>query len=195
VGLPGDRTRDQVNTGELCDWSIRAQLGSRPRPRIVCNDLRWSDYDQWRNRRIVTSERLTVMSSSIFDITAIARAFPDSAVTMLVDTRLTDEPEASSRVFRVYTNVPPHYHATCDEYLFVLSGRALFTVGDAPPVEVNPGQLIFFKRNVIHAIAPAGGEPVVFLSVDTPRRDPSDVIFVNPSDGTPDTFIETRQLY
>ena len=27
------------------------------------------------------------------------------------------------------------------------------------------------------------------LSVDTPRRDPKDIIFVNPADGTPETFI------
>jgi hypothetical protein len=33
-------------------------------------------------------------------------------------------------------------------------------------------------------------EPVIFLSVDTPRRDPKDVIFVNPDDGTPESFIK-----
>jgi hypothetical protein len=27
-------------------------------------------------------------------------------------------------------------------------------------------------------------EPILFLSVDTPRRDPKDIIFVNPEDGT-----------
>jgi hypothetical protein len=30
---------------------------------------------------------------------------------------------------------------------------------------------------------------VVFLAIDAPRRDPKDIIFVNPADGTPDTFI------
>jgi mannose-6-phosphate isomerase-like protein (cupin superfamily) len=133
--------------------------------------------------------------SATFDIHAIARAFPPSAETMLLDTRLTDEPEASCRVFRVYTNVPPHYHATCDEYLLVVSGRAMFTMGEAPPAEIRPGQLVFFKKGTVHSIAPLGEEPLVFLSVDTPRRDPRDVIFVNPADGTPDTFIETRRLY
>ena len=60
--------------------------------------------------------------SAVFDIPAIASNFPDLAETMLIDTRLTDEPEASSRVFRVYTDVPPHYHATCDEYLLRRDG-------------------------------------------------------------------------
>ena len=60
----------------------------------------------------------------VFDIHTIAGNFPATADTMLIDTRLTDEPEASSRMFRVYTPLPPHYHATCDEYLLVVSGRA-----------------------------------------------------------------------
>jgi mannose-6-phosphate isomerase-like protein (cupin superfamily) len=133
--------------------------------------------------------------SAFFDIHAIARNFPDDAETMLIDTRLTDEPSASSRVFRVYTPVPPHYHATCDEYLLVVSGRAMFSIGETEPAEVRPGQMVFFRKGIVHAIVPIGEEPLVFLSVDTPRRDPRDITFVNPADGTPDTFIQTRKLY
>jgi mannose-6-phosphate isomerase-like protein (cupin superfamily) len=132
---------------------------------------------------------------AVFDIPAIARTFPDHSDTMLIDTRLTDEPEASARVFRIYTVVPPHYHATCDEYLFVVSGRGLFFMGDGPPFEVGPGQLLFFKKGVIHGMTAIQEAPVVFMSVDTPRRDPADIIFVNPADGTPETFIRTQQLY
>jgi mannose-6-phosphate isomerase-like protein (cupin superfamily) len=133
--------------------------------------------------------------SAVFDINAIARKFPDTAETMLIDTRMTDEPEASSRVFRIYTNVPAHYHATCDEYLLVVSGRCLFSMGGMTPFEAGPGQLVFFKKRTVHAIELMGEEPLVFLSVDTPRRDPKDVIFVNPADGTPETFIQTKKLY
>jgi len=133
--------------------------------------------------------------TAVFDIHAIARNFPGAAKTMLIDTRLTDEPEASSRVFRVYTDVPPHYHTTCDEYLFVVTGRAFFAMGDTAPAEVGPGRLVFFKKGVVHAITPIGSEPLVFLSIDTPRRDPSDIVFVKSADGTPETFVETRRLY
>jgi hypothetical protein len=31
--------------------------------------------------------------------------------------------------------------------------------------------------------------PVVFLAIDTPRRDPKDIVFVDPADGTPESFI------
>jgi mannose-6-phosphate isomerase-like protein (cupin superfamily) len=131
----------------------------------------------------------------VFDIHAIARSFPAQADTLLVDTRLTDELAASARVFRIYKIVPPHYHATCDEYLFMVSGRGMFFMGGLPPFEVRPGQLLFFKKGIVHGMTSIAEEPVVFLSVDTPRRDPSDIIFVNPADGTPETFIETQQLY
>jgi mannose-6-phosphate isomerase-like protein (cupin superfamily) len=131
----------------------------------------------------------------IFDIGAIAATFPETAETMLVDTRLTDEAEASSRMFRVYRPLPPHYHATCDEYLLVVSGRALFFMDGLDPFEVTPGRLLFFKKRVVHGATAILEGPLVFLSVDTPRRDPRDIIFVNPEDGTPDTFIQTQQLY
>jgi len=56
----------------------------------------------------------------------IARSFPETAETLLLDTYLTDEAAASARVFRVYRETPPHYHAGSDEYLYVLSGRGTF---------------------------------------------------------------------
>jgi hypothetical protein len=55
-----------------------------------------------------------------FDIATIAASFPETAKTLLVDEYLTNRAEASARVFRVYRPTPPHYHATCDEYLIPL---------------------------------------------------------------------------
>ena len=133
--------------------------------------------------------------TGVFNLQKIAKSFPDSASTMLIDTRLTDELHASSRVFRIYHPVPAHYHATCDEYLVVLSGRAKFFLGDALPFEAGPGQMIFFKQGTIHGTPEILEEPFVVLAVDTPRRDPSDVHFVSPADGTPDTFIQSKRLY
>ncbi len=133
--------------------------------------------------------------SAVFNIKAIAAEFPETASTMLIDARLTDEPEASARVFRVYRPAPAHYHATCDEYLFVVAGRARFFLADTPPFELGPGQLVFFKKGTVHGTSEILEEPFVVFSVDTPRRDPSDVTFVNPEDGTPEEFIQSRKLY
>lgn len=137
------------------------------------------------------SESSPLRNSSVFDLKALAAKFPSTADTMLLDVRLTDEPAASSRLFRVYRPVPAHYHKTCDEYLQVVTGRARFVVADNDPVELGPGQVLFFRRNTVHAIPEILEGPLVFFSVDTPRRDPSDVTFVDPSHGTAQEFIRT----
>ena len=125
-----------------------------------------------------------------FDIAEIAASLPETADTMLVDRYLTDRPSASARVFRVYKPTPAHYHSQCDEYLYVFSGRGTFWMGDASTkAEFKPGQLLHFEREVVHALPDIIEEPLVFLSIDSPRRDPKDVIFVDPADGTPETFI------
>jgi mannose-6-phosphate isomerase-like protein (cupin superfamily) len=129
-------------------------------------------------------------TSARFDVREIASSFPDTAETMLLDRYLTNEESASSRVFRVYRTTPPHFHAHCDEYLYILSGRGTFWMNDPSDLqEFAPGQLIFFKRGTVHALPEILEGPVVFLSMDTPRRQPADVIFVNPADGTPEQFV------
>jgi mannose-6-phosphate isomerase-like protein (cupin superfamily) len=126
-----------------------------------------------------------------FNMHEIARAFPDSADTLLLDRYLTNEEAASARAFRVYRETPPHYHEGSDEYLYVLSGKGAFWMGDASNSgEFAPGDLLFFKRGTVHALPQIFEEPVVFLAIDTPRRDPNDIIFVNPADGSPQSFIK-----
>jgi mannose-6-phosphate isomerase-like protein (cupin superfamily) len=141
--------------------------------------------------------KLPIVSSGNgnFDLRALAASLPETAETMLLDMRLTDEAAASSRLFRVYSKVPAHYHETCDEYLVVISGRARFVLGGAEPVELSPGKMQFFRRGVVHGFPEILEHPFVIFSVDTPRRDPSDVHFVNTSDGTAETFIRTVSAY
>jgi mannose-6-phosphate isomerase-like protein (cupin superfamily) len=141
------------------------------------------------------SEASSLLHSSVFDLKAIAAKFPETADTMLLDVRLTDEPAASSRMFRVYRPVPAHFHRTCDEYLQVVTGRARFVVEGNDPVELGPGQVLFFRRNTVHGIPAIVEGPLVFFSVDTPRRDPSDVTFVDPAHGTAKEFIRTLERY
>jgi mannose-6-phosphate isomerase-like protein (cupin superfamily) len=126
-----------------------------------------------------------------FDINDIAASLPATATTLLVDRYLTDKSSASTRVFRVYKPTPPHYHVNSDEYLFVLSGRGTFWMQDPESVaEFKPGQLLFFERGTVHALPEILEEPLVFLSIDAPRRDPKDIVFVDPNDGTPESFIQ-----
>lgn len=125
-----------------------------------------------------------------FDTGAIARGFPETAETMLLDRYLTDAESASARVFRVYRRTPPHHHAKSDEHLLVLSGRGTFCMGDpSREEEFGPGCLLVFRRGTVHALPSILEEPLVFLAIDAPRRDPADVIFENPAEGTPQEFI------
>ena len=129
-----------------------------------------------------------------FHLHQIVAGFPETADTLLLDTYLTDEPTASSRVFRVYRPTPPHYHAQSDEHLYVLSGKGTFWMQNATNIgEFAPGDLLFFKHGTVHAMPDLLEGPVVFLAIDTPRRDPKDIIFVNPEDGTPESFIRDRK--
>lgn len=132
----------------------------------------------------------TLVNTGRFDVMKIAATLPEKATTLLVDHYLTNREAASARIFRVYRPTPPHYHATCDEYLYVLSGHGTFwMVDESACAEFGPGELLFFKRGTVHAMPGILKEPVVFLSIDTPRRPPKDIIFVNPEDGTPESFI------
>jgi mannose-6-phosphate isomerase-like protein (cupin superfamily) len=129
-------------------------------------------------------------SSGRFHLREIAAASPDTAETMLLDTYLTDEPSASSRVFRVYREVPPHFHRNSDEHLYVLSGKGTFWMGDAAKAgEFAPGDFLTFRRGTVHALPKILESPVAFLAIDSPRRDPKDVIFASSQDGTPESFI------
>ena len=126
-----------------------------------------------------------------FDIAALAATLPDTSDTMLRDLRLVDREAASCRIFRVYRPAPLHFHTSCDEYLYVLQGRAVMTV-EGTTRTVGPGELVSFQRNAVHGTPEVLEHPFVVLAIDTPRRPSDDVHFVNPADGTPQTFIQTQ---
>lgn len=137
---------------------------------------------------------ITEQKSARFKPAEIAKNLPESANTMLADIYLTDRPDASSRVFRAYQGVPPHFHRECDEYLYVLSGRGTFWMEDASTeAEFGPGDMLFFERNVVHALPVLLEEPVIFLTLDTPRRSPGDVVFINPDAGSAGTFMDRNR--
>lgn len=140
------------------------------------------------------AESATPIKTGRFDLAEIAATLPETSDTMLVDQYLTDRPSSSARVFRIYKPIPPHFHKECDEYLFVVSGRGRFWMTDVSSTsEFAPGQLLFFERGTVHALPEILEEPVVFLSVDAPRRDPKDVTFVRPGDGSADAFVNQKK--
>ena len=125
-----------------------------------------------------------------WDLAEVMREFPETAETMLLDRYLVDRASSSVRVFRVYRGAPAHFHRNCDETLYVLSGRGTFWIGDVREErEFGPGQLLCFPRGVVHATPTLLEEPVVFLAIDSPRREPRDVVFVGDAAGAEAGFI------
>jgi len=128
-----------------------------------------------------------------FDVNEIAESFPETSDTLLIDTYLTNEVAASSRIFRVYRGSRR------------TTTRLATNIYMSSLAEEHSGWMTCQMQASSHrasscsssADGPCATEilegPVVFLSVDTPRRDPKDVIFfVNPEDGTPETFIHQK---
>ena len=129
-----------------------------------------------------------------FAIAQLAATLPDVSDTMLRDLRLVDREAASCRIFRTYRPVAPHYHVSCDEYLYVLQGRALFQIAGETAREVGPGTLICFHKRTVHGMPALLEEPFVVLAIDTPRRPPEDVTFVDPTSGDASSFITTEPV-
>jgi mannose-6-phosphate isomerase-like protein (cupin superfamily) len=133
-----------------------------------------------------------------FNPLAIAALLPKNVAAMIADEYLVDRADASCRVFRVYRGVPAHFHRECDEYLYVLSGRGTFWMdSQANEAEFAPGDLLFFQRGIVHSLPTLIEEPVLFLSIDAPRRRPTDVNFVESGNEaqTPADFMDRNAEY
>ncbi|HWH93667.1 MAG TPA: cupin domain-containing protein [Baekduia sp.] len=63
----------------------------------------------------------------------------------------------------------PHSHDH-EQIVYIVSGRVRFTVGDES-VEAGPGDMLVVPPNVEHYAETLGDEPVVDLSIFTPRRE------------------------
>jgi mannose-6-phosphate isomerase-like protein (cupin superfamily) len=125
---------------------------------------------------------------SVFDVFAESAALPETAETMLVDKYFIDKPGESARIFRIYREVPLHYHNECDENLYVLSGRGTFHL-DGQEYEARPGMFLCFEKRKVHGFPSVGEHPLVVLAIDVPRRRPDDIVFVDPGAGNARTFM------
>jgi mannose-6-phosphate isomerase-like protein (cupin superfamily) len=124
----------------------------------------------------------------IFDVFEELEKLPDQSESMLTDVYFSDFPGASSRIFRIYRELPLHYHEECDEHLYVVSGRGLFHL-DGHEAKAGPGTFLRFGRRQVHGFPRIDEHPFVVLSIDVPRRRPDDIVFVNPEDGDARSFM------
>lgn len=66
------------------------------------------------------------------DVNERISKFPEQANTLIVDSYL-HKASCSSRVYRLYANVPKHYHKTCEEMLYLLQGKAKIYIENEEP--------------------------------------------------------------
>ena len=100
---------------------------------------------------------------------------------------MVDQDPPSCRIVRRYKPLPLHSHDTSDENVYVLSGEALFQLEDRQQ-EIRPGMFIQFPRGAVHGILALKREPLVVLTIDTPRRPDEDVTFLDPNVGDARSF-------
>lgn len=127
-------------------------------------------------------------TQSVFDVFAEGALLPEASETMLVDKYFADKSTASARIFRIYREVPLHYHNECDEHLYVVSGRGTFHL-DGAEHEARPGMFLCFDRKKVHGFPRITEHPLLVLAIDVPRRRPDDIVFVDPESGSAETFM------
>lgn len=86
----------------------------------------------------------------------------------------TNDPALSIARARVAPGVTTRWHRLKDtaERYVILEGRGRVEVGDLPPQEVGPGDVVLIPPLCRQRIANTGGTDLVFLALCTPRFRP-----------------------
>ena len=64
----------------------------------------------------------------------------------------------------------PHWHPRASESFLVLEGSGTFKIGDAPPVEVQPGSCLLAQPGVPHEITVSATESLLILATVAPNE-------------------------
>lgn len=84
------------------------------------------------------------------------------------------DPDVSIARARVAPGVTTRWHRLADttERYVLLSGKGLVEVGDLPPREVGPGDVVLIPPGCRQRIACLGDEELLFLAICSPRFRP-----------------------
>lgn len=85
---------------------------------------------------------------------------------------------SSSFVIFIKKEVKKHKHATHTENVYILDGEGEMLLGDKT-FKVKKGDIIFIPMNTVHSLKVTSSIPVKVLSVQSPRFDVKDRIFVD----------------
>ena len=105
---------------------------------------------------------------------------PCNATDSLVQVRpLYSDSLCSSFVICIPRAVAPHYHRHHTEHVTVLEGTAIMQLGDST-FAIAAGRCIVIPKGTPHAVTTTSTLPLRVISVQSPRFDGTDRVFVEP---------------
>ncbi len=83
----------------------------------------------------------------------------------------SDDPDVSIARARVEPGITTRWHRVNGlvERYFILEGKGLMEVGEKPPEEVNPGDVVLIPKSCRQRITNIGSGDLIFLAICTPR--------------------------
>jgi quercetin dioxygenase-like cupin family protein len=110
----------------------------------------------------------------------VIKANPMDPTRGAVLTEVARGEQASVNVWQMTKGLPPHFHRSHEEVIFVKSGRAEVRLGDRT-LTMQAGDLVLVPKGVVHSARALGREPFRGISVFAPAFDGQDRIMVEPS--------------
>ena len=115
------------------------------------------------------------MNAAIRPLDLASEFFTDERCHILELANGPEDPECSIARARVAPGVTTRWHrlAGIAERYVVLEGLGRAEIGDLPPQNVGPGDVVLIPPGCRQRIANVGAEDLVFLAVCTPRFQPA----------------------
>ena len=111
------------------------------------------------------------MKETIKPIDVSAEFYTDERCHIIELSNTPDDPDVSIARARVEPGVTTRWHrlsGTTERYV-MLEGRGRVEIGDLPPQEVGPGDVVIIPSGCRQRIANIGDDDLVFLAICTPR--------------------------
>ncbi|HOT01466.1 MAG TPA: cupin domain-containing protein [Acidobacteriota bacterium] len=115
------------------------------------------------------------MRATIHHVTPDAESFIPEGCFILELSNSPDDPDVSIARARVAPGATTRWHrltGTVERYV-ILTGAGRVEVGDLPPQDVTPGDVVLIPPACRQRIANTGSEDLIFLAVCTPRFQPT----------------------
>jgi mannose-6-phosphate isomerase-like protein (cupin superfamily) len=101
----------------------------------------------------------------------VKEVYIDEGCFILELSNTPDDPAVSIARARVPVGVTTRWHRVKDtaERYVILEGKGRAEIGDSPPREVGPGDVVRISPSVRQRIANIGDTDLIFLAICTPR--------------------------